>query len=687
MYRGCLLLLSVGVARAQLRFQEDPIQIAIRAYQTAREQGQFDEAVAKRDLARNLLDQIPGDSPQLGNSARNIAQLYDSSGFRTQALAIAQQALARATAPSTRMELLEMAADFYQQDGNLLHAVGYREKAVAALEEAAAKPAAPNTSRSAGGGVIGNFATGSGLISISRLYRAPVTPERVYQQLADLYQQLGRPDAVAAINKRMLLAVKDPGSLAQIYERQGQLEEAGAIYKKQAEQGDAPVRAGALQALANLYQQEQRFGEAADALQQANAVWKSSGKAEAELQTIYIRINLAGMLNRAGQTEAADQVYEQLLAESSGSEDGTRAHILNSYANYLNDTKRDARGQALLSDYLTSHPNLEPQVEASLLMQLSYGARRSGNSNLADQYQRTSNEKQQAWQTPVTRQTLIGPDLQAAQTAAHAGKFDEAYELSLQAMTSAPTAADRDQVAWGVPNVATELANRKESEKAERLYQRLFGLVESWSAESPQALMNVLQNYSRFAKSPDQASKALAAIQRYRDSAIITHGAISGPVVDALRLTMQFERMHGSPQKVITAAEDLVSLQESLSGNTSEPYLRAAEDLAREYQSNGDPERAIPIFRRNVAIADLVYRTADARRAHTRITAATALAQQRQFDEAERLAAEAIAIANAMRPPQGNIFGNQLEQIRKMKAAPASNPPNGNNPWFHQFKP
>jgi tetratricopeptide (TPR) repeat protein len=353
----------------------------------------------------------------------------------------------------------------------------------------------------------------------------------------------------------------------------------------------------------------------------------------------------------------------------------------------LNDTKRDAQGQALLSDYLASHPNLEPPVEASLLTQLSYGARRSGNSNLADQYQRASNEKQQAWQTPVTRQTLIGADLQAAQTVARAGKFDEAFELSLRAMASAPTAADRDQVAWGVPNVATELANRKESEKAERLYQRLFGLVESWSAESPQALMNALQNYSRFAMSPDHASKALAAIQRYRDLAISTHGAVSGTVGDALRLRMQFERVHGSLQNAITAAQDLVSLQESLSGNTSEPYLHAAEDLAREYQSSGDPGRAIPILRRNAAIADLAFRPADVRRAHVRIAAAMALAQQRQFDEAERLAAEAIAIAAAMRPPQGNMFAHELAQIRRMRATSAPNPPNSNNPWFHQLKP
>ena len=94
MNRGCLSLLFACVALAQVRPQEDPIQVAMRAYHSARDQGQFDEAAAKRELARNLLDQIPVDS-QFGNSVWNVAQLYAGSGLSAQALAIGQQALAR----------------------------------------------------------------------------------------------------------------------------------------------------------------------------------------------------------------------------------------------------------------------------------------------------------------------------------------------------------------------------------------------------------------------------------------------------------------------------------------------------------------------------------------------------------------------------------------------------------------
>src|ERR1035438_3900657 len=131
MNRGRLSLLFAGVALAQVRPQEDPIQVEVRAYHDSCNRGQFDEAAAKRELARNLLDQTPPDA-QFGNSVWNVAQLYAGSGLSAQALAIAQQALARSTTLESRIQLLQMVADFYQQDRNLLQAVGYREKLVAA---------------------------------------------------------------------------------------------------------------------------------------------------------------------------------------------------------------------------------------------------------------------------------------------------------------------------------------------------------------------------------------------------------------------------------------------------------------------------------------------------------------------------------------------------------------------------
>jgi hypothetical protein len=45
------------------------------------------------------------------------------------------------------------------------------------------------------------------------------------------------------------------------------------------------------------------------------------------------------------------------------------------------------------------------------------------------------------------------------------------------------------------------------------------------------------------------------------------------------------------------------------------------------------------------------------------------LAHLSRFEEAERLMAEAVAIANAAHPPQPAYFRPQIEQIQRMKAA------------------
>jgi hypothetical protein len=661
MNRACLALLFAGIALAQVR-QQDPVQAAVEAYRSAYQQGQFDEAAAKRDLARSLLDQIPADS-QFGNSVVNVAQLYEGSGLSAQALAIAQQALARATTLDTRIQLLQTVADFYQQHRNLLQALVYREKLVAALDEAAAKPVEPNSAPTSV-----RFGVFSGIGSLR--YMGGDQRTRAYQQLAELYQQLGRPDAVAATTKRLIAIAKEPGIVAQFYQQEGQLEEAAAIYKKQAEQADPSKRVGALQSLANVYQQEQRYADAADAFQQATAALNASGKPEMQQQTVWTRMNMARMLNQAGQTPAADKIYEQLLAETANAPEGTYQQLLTDYANYLGDTKRAAQGQALLTDYLTNHPNLQPQEEANLLFQLANSAQRSGDIKLAEQYRQAAMEKQRATQPapPTPPQILIGPDLQAAQSAGNAGQFDQAVELAMQAMGTAPRAADRDQVTWQISNLASQFASHKQPAKAEELYQRLLGAVETWSADNPQALISATQNYARFLMYSDRWNEAPAAIKRYRDLIVAANGAASISVADAVRLTMDFERQHGTPGDVINLARQLVALHESLAGNTSDLYLGAAEELARAYQANRDFSRATQMLRENAAIADLAFRSNDIRRAQFRITAAMALAEERQFDEAERLATEAVAISK-----QADGFTNQLQQIRKMRAAAQTN--------------
>jgi Flp pilus assembly protein TadD len=108
-------------------------------------------------------------------------------------------------------------------------------------------------------------------------------------------------------------------------------------------------------------------------------------------------------------------------------------------------------------------------------------------------------------------------------------------------------------------------------------------------------------------------------------------------------------------------------LQVQLSGNTSEPYLGDLQTAARIYQIAGDYAGALPLFRKAIAVADLVVTpTNNWRSAETRMDAAVTLARLGQFDEAETLGEEAVAMHQIMRAPMVSLE-QQLAHIRQMK--------------------
>jgi hypothetical protein len=81
---------------------------------------------------------------------------------------------------------------------------------------------------------------------------------------------------------------------------------------------------------------------------------------------------------------------------------------------------------------------------------------------------------------------------------------------------------------------------------------------------------------------------------------------------------------------------------------------------ASVYSAAGDADHALPLLRQAVAIADRIAGPGDGRRAWTRVSVAQTLARLKQFDEAERLAEEAVALQKNLAP--------QLAQIRRMQA-------------------
>jgi hypothetical protein len=683
MPRGFLLLLCCTLAPGQFE-PRDPFDRAMQSSQQARTQGNPGEAAARREEARKLLEQMPAGLPQWAGRVQNLAQAYQGSGRHVQARAVVQDALMRANAlpewNPAHIQLLNTLAEFWQQDGNLLKALSYREKAVAAFEATppgassdaaqAMPPGVPSMVASTGrlpGVINGRFT--SAFRGANNSY--------LYDQLANLYRQLGRPEATAKVMTKMRSLIQnDPGALAHSYEQDGDLDAALAVYQKQAADTAAKPQAqiwdtvAPLQSIASLYERENRLADAAAMLDQAAARLDASGEPSARNQAAGLRLRVASLLQRSGQRQAADQAYQALLNEPADRSQDLRSQVVQQYANYLSETDRGSQGSQMLKDYLANHTDLQPWQEANILFGLSQIARKAGQKDLAEDYQRAATEKQRAQQAqPVQLGLLIGPELQKAQTAINQGNVDEAVSLALDAIASASSAPDGEQVAWQVPNLAAQLANRKAPEKAEQIYWALFPLLEARAVDNVGAPAQALQQYARFLMGQkDRWGDAALAIDRYRDNVVAAQGADTAGMMQVQQLRIELAQIKGAHEEAEQKAEELLALEESLSGATSSSYLRAAQTAANVYQSSGKMDRALALHGQIVAIADRTLSARDAQRGFLRMNAAMAFATARQFDQAERLANEAIAVGEALYPPRPDLFRSQAAQIEKMKA-------------------
>jgi tetratricopeptide (TPR) repeat protein len=630
MLRVPLFLVCSLAALAQPSPRQDPLDAAIQAVWQARNSGHFEKAVAAREQARAVLPRAPVDSPQFPGWAQQVAQLYQNANWNAQARAILRDALDR-TRPlgdshPSRIALLTALSDAWRQDGNLLKAAGYLEQA------AAAQPA-----------TLGAVFT--------------------YTNLAGLYRQLGRPDAVAAIAVKIrAIATNDPAALARFYDQQGQLAEATAIYRKLAEQSTDPqATANAWRSLANVYARQERYTDAVAAEQQAIATLQSSDKFWIRDLASGMRQNLARYLRQAGELDHADQVYLQLLREDPGGPQ--ESLMMTMYAQHLSATNRAAQGESLLEDYLAGHADLDWWLKRNVLANLSNLARSTGDSKRADEYSRAADAVFPVPPTPSV-QVLVAEEVRRAQEAVTQHRWDDAYTLALHALDIVRP-ADGQQVQWYVPQIAQELAANKEPARAERLFQRLLAFAQNGKADNMQPILAATENYARFLMNqPDRLAEVPAAIATYRDNLTDANGPESASLVEPLRMRTQFELAQQQWQKAESSARDLLQLQESLTGNTSAPYLDDLQTAARVYEAAGDELRALPLHRQAVTIADLhaTSTNKDWRRSQTRMDLALALAQLGQFDEAETLGEEAVAL----QPP----LAQQLEQIRQMKQAP-----------------
>ncbi len=672
---ACLLLVCSLTIMGQPTTLEDRLTAAIQAMWEAPDKGPIEAIAARRDEARALLQRAPVDSPRFAGWVQQLANIYQNAGLNAQARALLLDALLRVAplgdSSSAKMALLDTLGESWRNDGNLLKAVTYLEQEAAAAAVAKPAPAPAQSSRA----VFSVMISGPNMVYSGSRFQYGNNAVSVYNRLATLYQQLGRPEAAAAVASKILaLSANDQPALAGFYEQHGQLDEAGAIYRKIAESSTDPQEvSNAWQSLANLDARQQRYNDAIDTMQKAVATVQQSGNPGVRDQSLWMRISLAGYMASAGLLDQTDEAYAELRQEfRNGPEQG---RVIAAQAQYLAGTNRGAQGETLLKQYLAADPNMEPQDKRSTYFQLANVARSMGNSKASEEYQKAAPALEPTPQpTPVAAapRILINDDLQNAQKAADAGRLDEAYRLALHAADTAGQATDGQQAEWRIPQIAQSLAAKKEMAKADQLFQHLLATAQASPAVPRNILVGATRSYARFLTGqPDRANEAPAAIESLRRVLADANGPDSATLLEALRMKLDLVRTQARWSAVDGLGRELLQAQESMSGNTSEAYLMDLQSVASMYTATSDFARALPLRRKAVAISDLLCTpngNSDWRRSQTRMDAAMALAHLHQFEEAETLAQEAIALQAPARTPAPNL-SQQLDMIRQMKKA------------------
>jgi hypothetical protein len=675
-----LLFLTSSLAVLAQQMPRDPLDTTLQQYWQARQQGRIEDAALRRQEARTLLQAVTPDSPRLGMRVQQVAQLFQNGGRNGEARAILQEACDRTAALGeshpNHIAMLAALGDSWRQDGNLLKALGYFEKA-AALQASAPPPVSPPAAALRGAVLMAAIPLRGAVFGKGIAYGRPVLSENtgIYFQLADLYRQLGRPDAVTAVTAKVrALAANDPWALANFHEQHGEWEQAAAIYLKQAELSAGPQSVNAWQALANLNARQERYSDAAAAMQKAIAAAQSAGEPGVRNQALWMRQTMADFLRQAGLSNEADQVFQQLLQESQGGPMQTQ--VRSTYSQYLSETGRAPQGAALLKEYLDANSNLEAPERMNLYFALANISRRTGDSKAAESYQ-TAAQALQPQPAPVAGTGVsTAEQLQQAQSAANQNRLDEAYGLAFQAIERAAHSADAQQVGWQVPQIARTLAMNKDAARAEQLFQRAFAVAEILAVDTNQPLLSLAQNYVQFLMfQPGRAAGVPAAIERYRGILSEVNGAESATLAEPLRMTVEFQRSRSDWEQAQAAAHELLVLQGALSGTTSELYLGDLQLAAHLYRDTGDPARAMPLLRHAIEIADLLDTPAhvyDWRRIQTRMDAAFTLAQMGQFDDAIAHGEEAAALQASSHNPNPGVL-QQLAQLHEMKKAAANN--------------
>jgi tetratricopeptide (TPR) repeat protein len=611
--RTLLLLLPLFWAEAQSQPQE-AIDAAIREYRANAFGMQFQKSVDARQRARLLLAQLSVTAPRFADLAQDVASLYHEGSLDTQAQAILQESLARASAlgkeSPTRIALLNSLADWHESEGSFLKAADYWEAS------AAAQPPTPSADVSLTEWAVNGFRRRLGLM-------------QVYKRLARLYQRMGRFDSRATVAARArAMGAIDPLGLADFDEQEGQFEDAEEIYRNLALQAPDPsMRSSYWQSVARLAYKQHDYAGAAAATEQAIADEGGSSRVLALLQSLISDLHAAGL-------DTQEEGAVQRLLQNSADERG-QIRDATWYAQYLVQTGRAAQAVDFLRAFSANHPSSGQEAQDSIAAALVSAAQQAGDSATTAQFTR-----------PRTLYTPPPPTL--LDKAFRAENSSEAYRYGLAALEEASPSNPPGE--W-----VGELASRLEPAHADQLFARLFSRTQSWEPFTMEPALMAAKSWVQYlSRHGDREAQLAEAYEQYQTLLMEAFGPDSTGAADSWRLHLM-TTMPGCEE----ATRKLIAFQESLSGNTSDSYLNDLDRAVGILAAVKDYASALPLYRQSIALTDLRSEPGRQRlRSQARADAARAFEGAGQLDQAEILIEEAFAIL-----PPGDNYSAYLQTM------------------------
>jgi hypothetical protein len=197
------------------------------------------------------------------------------------------------------------------------------------------------------------------------------------------------------------------------------------------------------------------------------------------------------------------------------------------------------------------------------------------------------------------------------------------------------------------------------------IFDRVLTVAGGWAADTPGPLISATEEYVRFLiANESRRNEVPGVLDRLRDVQTDAHGAGTQDALRLLDFQLQLESARHAPAAELRVAQDLVDTEESLSGPTSVRYLEALYVLALRRDANGDMDGALALHMRRIRIADDAFSNREEMPVNVRIDAAHFLAQHRKHDEADRLADQAVGLAQDWRPDKAQDIARQGEEIR-----------------------